>query len=355
MPFNPIQEAFIGNAYVPKYEGAFNGVFEPGAWRLRTKNAPTLQKQEANPPFLKITAPASLGAGFALQRCFQKHYDMISASRTGTGATFTSATTRYAALGGVLNPETAENVTQMYISKPGVFKNLRLFVSSNTLNGATTVNARKNGANTAVTLTITTGTTGWVADNTNSFDVTDGDLVNLQVVTAGTTGSIVITSAQIEFEEASLPLAAIRLPSNVGLEMQAIFRVSTTNFDHFVGIASLSNNLPSWSPTNANVLGFRMEGPTTLIKAWFSKEGTETLTSTGANYSANNWNTYKFVLPPSQSNVQFFFNDTLIYTENTLTNLPNTADLYLSAWAANTNAGVASDFDIREIKFRYLY
>lgn len=83
-----------------------------------------------------------------------------------------------------------ENRVQQVIPVSGTFHDLRVCLSGASGTGTRAFTIRKNGADTAVTTSITNATCS--ADTTHSFSVTAGDLVNLQQVTSGTLNSVTI-------------------------------------------------------------------------------------------------------------------------------------------------------------------
>jgi hypothetical protein len=63
----------------------------------------------------------------------------------------------------------------------GTIKNLRLNVSSNASATSTVITVRKNGADTALTITVPATTTGYFEDTTNSFTIASGDTLSYQI------------------------------------------------------------------------------------------------------------------------------------------------------------------------------
>jgi hypothetical protein len=113
----------------------------------------------------------------------------------GAGITIATATTRYTQLGG--NDESGgESNVQIQVG-PGVIKGLRSNCTANTWTGATAVTLRLNGADTALTTTITASTTGIFVDNTHSVPVALNDLIDLAYTTATGTGSITVRNSMV--------------------------------------------------------------------------------------------------------------------------------------------------------------
>jgi hypothetical protein len=73
---------------------------------------------------------------------------------------------------------------------------LRVYVSANTLNGTTTLTVRKNASDTAKTLSISAGATGFFKERNVVVDYNrwglNSDKIDLKIATAGTSGSITL-------------------------------------------------------------------------------------------------------------------------------------------------------------------
>lgn len=94
--------------------------------------------------------------------------------------------TRYWANAGDL---TTEAYRQIDWAVAGTFSNLRVRVTVNAATASSSVTLRKNGADTALTLTVGAGQTGVFEDATNSVSVVAGDDVHNQII-VGTGGDI---------------------------------------------------------------------------------------------------------------------------------------------------------------------
>ena len=90
-----------------------------------------------------------------------------------------------------------ESVSQMGYPKCRV-KKLSLRILSNTLDGSTVITLRKEGADTAITFTITAGSTG-LFSATGDVIVEDGDLLCAEVDIGGTTGGIAFQGGNITY------------------------------------------------------------------------------------------------------------------------------------------------------------
>jgi len=100
--------------------------------------------------------------------------------------------------------DATENHTQIPVPEAAVAVSLFIQVLSNTLSGASTVTLRRNGAGTAITLTIPGGATGVFSDVAHSVAFAAGDLASVQVV-AGADGpnSLTIGGVTVKFAQSA--------------------------------------------------------------------------------------------------------------------------------------------------------
>jgi pectate lyase-like protein len=105
------------------------------------------------------------------------------ATFNANGQTVALASTSYGGITGLANLNAAENIRQQVMSQPGVCK--RLFVVTNgaqPAGGSFVITVRKNGANTALTVTIPAGAAaGTFSDLVHSFTFAAGDLLGFQL------------------------------------------------------------------------------------------------------------------------------------------------------------------------------
>lgn len=106
-----------------------------------------------------------------------------------------SATLHYWPVAGYGNWETntTEADSQLSFGFAGTLSNLRIKCAANTYTGNATLTVYKNGVATALTVTITAGTTTLIEDTVNSFTFNATDLIGL-VIEGGTSGSITARS-----------------------------------------------------------------------------------------------------------------------------------------------------------------
>lgn len=123
-----------------------------------------------------------------------------SYTRLGTslGGTANTINTFYSALcGGGLGGNTTEANAQFKNKNTATLQNLALNVTVNT-SAAATVKTRKNGADGNQSITISSGATGTMEDNTNTDSISSGDLINTSInVTAVT--ALTITYIAVEY------------------------------------------------------------------------------------------------------------------------------------------------------------
>ena len=80
---------------------------------------------------------------------------------------------------------------QMYMTETGTWSGFSVYHRIANASGSTTYTVRKNGADTALTVTVSTSSTGLFQDLTNSVTVAVGDLMSIGFTTsAGTATSV---------------------------------------------------------------------------------------------------------------------------------------------------------------------
>jgi hypothetical protein len=124
----------------------------------------------------------------------------IGSSGITTGVTYNANTTTYPSISGQLSTSyTTESLAQVDVRADFTFSNLVLLCASNTVTAASTLVLRKNGASSALTVSITASTSGVFEDNTNTVTTSaaNDDLVNLQFVTGATGTSIILRNISV--------------------------------------------------------------------------------------------------------------------------------------------------------------
>lgn len=135
----------------------------------------------------------------------------------------TASTAYYGTFGGngaltVLN--TTEAAAQVAFRGAGTLSKMRVLSNSNARASATTVTARKNGADTALTVSIGAGLTGTFSDLSNTVAYADGDLWNYAITTG--TGGSAIRIGSITAELATATQAFTQLASFGSLSITSV-------------------------------------------------------------------------------------------------------------------------------------
>ncbi|MES2803879.1 MAG: hypothetical protein V4654_15405, partial [Bdellovibrionota bacterium] len=111
-------------------------------------------------------------------------------------------TAMFAALSGVVGLNSSEVLRSILIPKSGTIKNFYLVTNgSQPATGSLVATIRKNGVDTAVTLTVSaSAVAGTYSDTTNSFEVSAGDLISVRIFNNASGGSagVVALSAELQ-------------------------------------------------------------------------------------------------------------------------------------------------------------
>ena len=131
-------------------------------------------------------------AGGILTGWQQTVYTSQSTTSDTSAATFNQALS-----GTVTNSSGFEYASQQIMSIAGTIETLYAQATQNTLNGNSVITLRKNGSNTALTATITAASTAVFSDTSHSVTFVAGDLLNWQIVNAGSSGGLVVTISAV--------------------------------------------------------------------------------------------------------------------------------------------------------------
>lgn len=112
----------------------------------------------------------------------------------------TAGTTYYNQVCGQSGTGTTETSLPTPIKIPGTFRNMALFVSSNTRLDTTTTRSRKNSANGNMIISVATLATGVFEDTTNSDTVAIGDTINYSTTLGALAGTFTLSYICSEFE-----------------------------------------------------------------------------------------------------------------------------------------------------------
>lgn len=137
----------------------------------------------------------------------------------------------------VLNAGAAtESLNQLPIYKNGTIKNAFCWFRTNSLDAATTITARLDGADTAVVISIASGLTGFFEDTTHSASVTAGEKLSWVVdLSASSSGGAQIRSGAIDFQANGNNGASVMGASRAGTYNQG-----TTYYSAPVGYISIT-------------------------------------------------------------------------------------------------------------------
>lgn len=124
--------------------------------------------------------------GFGIRR-EKSHYQQYNAG----AAQVTASTTAFAPIGSTSNFNATENNRQGIIPRPALVSNLVIVTATaQSGTGSIVFTVRKNGVDTALTITIAAGTAaGTFTDSTNSVLFAANDLISLKAVNNATANS----------------------------------------------------------------------------------------------------------------------------------------------------------------------
>lgn len=92
--------------------------------------------------------------------------------------------------------QTTEARVQKYMTYSGTWSGLSVYVRSVNASGTTTLTVRKNGVDTAVTVTVPQNTTGLFQDLVNTVHVDPGDLMSIGITTSAGAASVTMVNTQ---------------------------------------------------------------------------------------------------------------------------------------------------------------
>jgi len=130
--------------------------------------------------------------------------------------------TRYVAIGGISQSFTAtEANVQVSARTPFTAKNMYVLIGSNSINGATTFRMRKNGGNGNMSVSVPAATTGQFEDTVNTDGFVAANLLNWQIITGGTSGTMVINCIGFELEQPTAPPPGAAIGGSMAAKMIA--------------------------------------------------------------------------------------------------------------------------------------
>lgn len=105
----------------------------------------------------------------------------------------------FGAINGLFTNTTTENRTQYKVRNTGVFSNLKVSITANSVNADGKLTLRINGVDSTLTTAITTLTTGVFSDVAHSVSVASTDLINVIWATQGTSGNSTLATYSLLF------------------------------------------------------------------------------------------------------------------------------------------------------------
>ena len=156
-----------------------------------------------------VFAPSVSSITFDNNKSSTDTYQRLSYASPNTVALMTGASTTYfvpiyGTFTGTTN--TTESITQTLIEKAMVLSNFGIKVSANSRTTTTTAGVRKNGANSTITVSITSTQTGLIEDTTHTETLVAGtDKINNYVTNGTGTSAISYTSISSDADSTEYP------------------------------------------------------------------------------------------------------------------------------------------------------
>lgn len=179
-----------------------------------------------------------------------------------SGRTYSTASTNFfVELNGYLDtPQSTESNSQYEMRVSGTFKNLSIYIPSNSRTTNTVIALRKNGVNQSLTKTIGNLASGWFEDLSNSVSVVANDLVNWIITTSTGAQNILIGRINCEFETTNSTQMVLSHSQILAAQSRNITRYMGFT-GYFDALSSITNNqrfdFPATSAT-AEKMGIRV-------------------------------------------------------------------------------------------------
>lgn len=169
-----------------------------------------------------------------------------------TSQSFTSnSSTNYIAMNGTCENRTTEANSKSRQRQGGTYQYFAVYVSANARTSDTTFKLRKNGSDTTLLVTYTSGQTGLKEDTSHSFTVASGDDVNVAITTGAGSGES-ITYEFIKVEFLSDPYYGFFESGRAG---GSSFNANTTNYIHIGGhYSALGTESQAWRKIRSSIL-----------------------------------------------------------------------------------------------------
>lgn len=130
-----------------------------------------------------------------------------------TPVSYAASNTRYCGVGGIVTSISTEALTHL-TARMGtqVLENLRINVATNaTTGGTTTFRMRQNTSNSNLSVVVTTATTGYFTDTSNTETLADDDEINYSI-TVGTGGAVTVLKMGMNLQAVAAAPVTYRRP-----------------------------------------------------------------------------------------------------------------------------------------------
>lgn len=143
-------------------------------------------------------------------------------------------------IGHIGNPTITESNVKATIRRAGIASYLTIFLTANSVTATSTARLRKNGANTALVVSMTASTTGNFEDTTNTDNtIVAGDDLNYSIVTGATGTSINVNRMSFVFDQTDdTTITHTKLGSN--LDGASFASASSSTFCTVIGGTSFN-------------------------------------------------------------------------------------------------------------------
>lgn len=143
-------------------------------------------------------------------------YSLVGYGHAGTAVLNTQPTVKYYPIGGALTTAiTTESQVDQYVPVALTASYMRVYISANNCSGTSTWTLRVNGADSALSASITASTTGAFSDTSNTVDLSVGDRINYELTPVGAAvEGVRHRSASITMQDKS---SGVRLLASTGV------------------------------------------------------------------------------------------------------------------------------------------
>ena len=156
---------------------------------------------------------------------------------TGNIFTQSSGLTRYhSCANSNLRPQSVEAETQITYRTAGTLSNLWVRLSSNSINGSSTIRTRVNGGNGNQSVSFASSTSGTAEDTSNTDAISVADEVNYSAVTGGSSGSLAF-----QYNNTLFAADSDTVIHHAATHNSNITNASTTDYTPLAGLAEIQN------------------------------------------------------------------------------------------------------------------